>query len=388
MTDYDAIVVGAGPVGLVSALRLAQAGVRVAVIEKRDRLNQVSKASTFHPPTLDILNRIGVYDRFNAMALHIDRLQYRTPEMGILGEISYDLLKGSTPFPFRKHLEQSFLTPVLLEKLRTYPNADFSFNAEFLDVKDNGTNVAITVMKDGRESVMSARFLLGADGGHSAVRESAGISFPGKPYPGFQLRIRTDDGIRGELPGIGPVTYLVGKTHSASFLHMPDNWRIILRVPEGVAEETALTDDWAIERLSALIPGFRLPKVVGKDCYAARKCGASAASNGNIYIVGDAIHLTNTRGGMNMNCGIHDGFQIATAMIRALKDNDIAGLNAAAVERHRVCTEMLLPRTDTMVAQEGAWIERVKGLLHDEDKARAYLLQTAMLDMIELSQDG
>jgi 2-polyprenyl-6-methoxyphenol hydroxylase-like FAD-dependent oxidoreductase len=384
MTDRDVIVVGAGPVGLVAALVLAKAGLRVAVLEKRDQLNQVSKASTFHAPTLDILDRIGAYEEFSTQALHIDRLQYRTSERGILGELSFDLLKDVTAYPFRKHLEQSLLTPILLERLRRFDNVAFAFNAEYLGAEDKEGGVLVKLRVDGRDEVLSARFLLGADGAHSAVRQSLGVAFDAAFYPGFQLRIRTDDSIRDVIPDIGPVTYLVGKTHSASFLHMPDNWRVILRVPEGISEETALTDAWAVERMRALIPDFRLPNVVDKDCYAARKGVASAACRGNVYLAGDALHLTNTRGGMNMNCGIHDGFVIATAMVSALANGGVAALEEAANERHRVSRDLLLPRTDTMVSQEKAWIEKVDGLLSDKDKASAYLAQTAMLDMVKL----
>ncbi|MFM8989326.1 MAG: FAD-dependent oxidoreductase, partial [Alphaproteobacteria bacterium] len=60
--DTDVVVAGAGPVGLVAALSLARAGVRVALLEKRDALNTASKASTFHPPTLEILAALGVLD--------------------------------------------------------------------------------------------------------------------------------------------------------------------------------------------------------------------------------------------------------------------------------------------------------------------------------------
>lgn len=384
MFDRDVIIIGAGPVGLVAALRLAQAGLKIAVFEKREQLNQVSKASTYHAPTLDILDRLGVYAAFSSQALHIDRLQYRTPSEGILGELNFDLLQGRTAFPFRKHLEQSLLTPILLERLLTFDNVDFSFGASFVSLAERDGGVAVTVERNGRQHSYSARYVLGADGAHSAVREAAGIGFDGAAYPGFQLRIRTDDGLRDVVKDIGPVTYMVGPTHSVSFLHMPDNWRVILRVPEGISEATALSDAWALERLRALLPDFRMPNIVDKDCYAARKCLAGAARAGNVFLAGDALHLTNTRGGMNMNCGIHDGFTIAAAMIDAVTSGDREGLDHVAEERHRVSRDMLLPRTDTMVSQEKAWIAKVNGLLTDDEKAAAYLAQTAMLDMVEL----
>jgi hypothetical protein len=71
-------------------------------------------------------------------------------------------------------------------------------------------------------------------------------------------------------------------------------------------------------------------------------------------------------------------------MAAAVAGGGRGALDAVADERHRVAGEMLLPRTDTMVSQEKAWIEKVNGLLSDTDKARAYLGQTAMLDMVEL----
>lgn len=378
------LVAGAGPVGLTAALTLAQAGVRVTLLEKRRQLNQASKASTFHPPTLEILDRLQVFEAVRRLGQKVDRIQYRSPAAGIIGELPFSRLQGLTPLPFRMHLEQSLLTPILLERLRTCPQATILFDTELTDATDLGDRVKAAVRAgDGATQTIECRYLLGTDGSHSRVRSAAGIEFDGVPYPGKVLRYLTDADLGKLLPNIGPITYLVGESHSASFLRMPDRWRIIVRVPPGTQEDHAMSEPWIMERLGALIPELRqLPHCVGMDVYGATKGTASSHRRGNIILAGDSAHLSNTRGGMNMNCGIHDAFHIATAMAAVTRDGvPQEGLFQVVDERQRVARELLIPRTDAMVSAEGAWIDRVRSLLTDPAKAREHLRQTAMLDM-------
>lgn len=387
MKKSEVLVAGAGPVGLVAALTLAQAGVRVTVIEKRDGLNLASKASTFHPPTLTILDRLGAFDLFEKEAFHVGALQYRSTERGVLGSISYDVLKGLTPHPFRKHLEQSRLTAHLLEKLRSQPGAEFLADAELVDIASNDENgVVANVRIHDQVQPLRAQYLLGTDGAHSAVRQALGIQFDSTPYPGRVLRVRADESLEQLIPGMAPVTYLVSETHSASFLHMPDCWRIILRVPAGMADEEAMADNWVLDRLGALAPNVKvLPHIVGRDVYGASKAFAPQYRSGNAYLCGDSAHLTNTRGGMNMNAGIHDAYTIARAMAQAVRSGEVSAPQRAAEERLRIAREMLLPRTDTMVSQEGSWIQRVSTLLSNPDRAREHMVSSSMLDMVDLN---
>lgn len=219
------------------------------------------------------------------------------------------------------------------------------------------------------------------------MREAAGIAFDATPYPGRVLRARAEpDSLERILPGMQAITYLVSETHSASFLRMPDCWRIILRVPAGVSDEQAMEDAWILDRMQALVPTMGgLPDLVGRDVYGASKAVAVENHKGSVFLCGDAAHLTNTRGGMNMNCGIHDSDAVARAMVTALRDGDRTGLALAAARRLEVAREILLPRTDAMVTQEGSWMERVSQLLGDAAHARDYLYKSAMLDMVDFS---
>ncbi|WP_158673558.1 FAD-dependent monooxygenase [Bosea sp. FBZP-16] len=377
------IVAGAGPVGLVAALILAKAGVDVVVLEKRAALTAASKASTFHPATLEILDELGVLAPMLAEGEIVKRIQYRTPD-GPFAEFVLADLAERTPFPFRLHLEQARLTPLLLAQIEALPNARVLFGAGFEALTQDENGVTVTADRDGAPLTIRADYLLGTDGARSAVREALGIAFDGMVYPHKVLRVMTSDDLDTVLPGIAPITYLHNGSKSLSFLKMPDCWRIIIRVPGDVPDETALQDGWFADRIREVMPSWtKPPTVLGRDVYGASRRVASHYHVGHAFLAGDSAHVTNTRGGMNMNCGIHDAKALAEAMIRALREHRPELVVAAATERKRIAEEMLIPRTDRNVAGGADWLQKVRDLAASRSSAIDYLATAAMLDMLE-----
>jgi 2-polyprenyl-6-methoxyphenol hydroxylase-like FAD-dependent oxidoreductase len=100
-------------------------------------------------------------------------------------------------------------------------------------------------------------------------------------------------------------------------------------------------------------------------------------------LIGDAVHLTNTKGGMNMNCGIHDAYAVASSIIRELQSSfqGTEMFEAVLSERLRFARDVLLPRTDKNVTGMEDWLEFISNAAADPAKARAYLLTSAMIDM-------
>jgi len=377
------LVAGAGPVGLTAALLLADAGIPVTVAEKRPSLSAASRASTFHPPTLAILDRLGVLDDVHDRGQVADRLQYRTAADGVFAEFSMDTLRDETAFPYRLHLEQAQVTPIILDRLRRHPHVRVLFDAELQEVTQHGNTVVARVRHGAGSETLDGAFLVAADGSRSDVRRVLGIPFDGEEYPDKILRVMTSDDLDVLLPGIAPVTYLFNRERSVSFLRMADCWRIILRVPKDVDDEQALAPDWILARLQEVMPNCqRLPTVLMKDIYGVAKRVAARYREGRIVLVGDSAHVTNTRGGMNMNCGIHDAFAIAHAIIAELRGEGPAVVEATAVERRRVATQLLIPRTDRNVAGGLAWLDQVRAMAGNPAKTVAYLRSTAMLDMM------
>ncbi len=384
MDDHaDVIVAGAGPVGLTAALGLANAGVRVLVLERRDTLNTASLASTIHPPTLEILDGFGLLRAVMHLGHRAGTIQYRAPD-GVFAEFHMAGLAPETPFPFRLHLEQSRITPAIVARLAARPNAGIRFGSPVSAVAQGDEGVAVTVA--GHASPLRARYLLAADGARSTVRDALGIGFAGIDYPDQILRIMTTDDLDAVLPGLASIAYLFNGARSISFLRMPDCWRIILRVPADIPREVAMDEAWILSRLRAVLPAWPgLPRIAGMDMYGASRRVADRFRQGRAYLMGDAAHVTSTRGGMNMNCGMHDAAAMARALVQAVRTGNAAPADAAADERRRIATDCLIPRTDRNVSGGPAWTDTLRRTAADPAASLAYLRTAAMLDMLDRS---
>ncbi|MCK5745384.1 MAG: FAD-dependent monooxygenase, partial [Oricola sp.] len=296
MTDANIgkmIVAGAGPVGLTLALMLRRAGIDVTVVEKRATVNLQSKASTFHASTIDLLETCDVLDSMLAKGTRVDSVQYRAPDGVVLAQLDFDLLKDRVRNPFRMHYEQGELT-TLMRDLFVKEGGDLRFNAGVSGVEQDDAGVTVTT-EDGQ--TLRAGALFGCDGAQSFVREAVRIGYVEKPYPGMVLRLYAQTDMREIFPGLGGIAYLHLRDETCSLLEMPDCWRIVVRVPAGVTEAEAMTDKWVVDRLRNLLPIEKLlASVTGRDVYSARSRRAFAASAGRVYLAGDALHLTNTKG--------------------------------------------------------------------------------------------
>jgi len=373
------VVAGAGPVGLTLALKILRAGIPVTVLEKRDTVNEQSKASTFHASTLDILDTLGVLESMRADGTQIDCVQYRRPSGEVLAQLDFSLLEGLVRHPIRLHYEQVALTR-LMRDLFLAEGGRLLFGAGVTGVTQDAAGVVVTAA-DG--STHEGFALFGCDGAQSAVREAVRIGYVEKPYPGMVLRLYSKKSMRDYFPDLGGIVYLHEGEDTCSLLEMPDCWRIVVRVPAGLSEAEALSDAWVIGRLKGLLPIEEiLPQLAGRDVYSARRRHALGASVGKVYIAGDALHLTNTKGGMNLNAGLHDAVAYAAAAIEVAASGDYTALDRAAWERGRVARDLLIPRTDTNVGTGSARVARIAGIAADPVQAVEFLAKQAMLDML------
>src|SRR5690348_6458635 len=125
------IIVGAGPAGLTVALSLALQDVPVVVLESEPKLPRDLRAGSFHPPTVEMMEPLGIAEDFLALGIKVPRWQIRDRQEVVV-EWDLGLIADATPYPFRLHVEQYKLTPLLYRRLASV-GAEVRFGHRFLD---------------------------------------------------------------------------------------------------------------------------------------------------------------------------------------------------------------------------------------------------------------
>src|SRR6185369_97560 len=140
---HDVIVAGAGPVGALCAYLLARRGLSVALLEREPARVIDYRASTFHPPTLDLLEDCGATAALLAMGLKAPVMQYRDRRLGKIAEIDFAVLKDDTAHPYRLQCEQFKLTEWLYAELARIPGAGVAFSNEVADVRQDEAGIEV-----------------------------------------------------------------------------------------------------------------------------------------------------------------------------------------------------------------------------------------------------
>lgn len=360
MSEPQVIVVGAGPVGLVTALGLAQKGIQVLVLEKNSiEVPPQWRGSTIHPPTLAIFDKLGLADEIIAGAIKVEVLQYRDLEIEEVVNFGYDCLDGQVKFPFRLQYEQYKVLKLLRTAASSSPKIKIQYDSLIKSVTQDSDGVLVQVSEGGVTKSVRANWLVGADGSHSAVRKALGIELDGFTYPYPTTVVATPFKFEDHFPGLAPVTYWSGPTGRLSMIRTPDIWRIAMTTPlEGVdissddrGSISQPSQDFivAINLLLSRIPGVSWADLELKqyEVYRSHQRIAREFSVDRVALAGDAAHLTTTNGGMGLNSGVQDAAALVKALETAIVLNSSGPISQYAKERKEFCANFLQPTTTT-----------------------------------------
>lgn len=387
--DDRVIVVGAGPVGLVAASYLAEAGVPSVIVEARSELPKDLRASTFHPPTLDMLDRIGISDRLIERGLIAPLWQFRDRSEGVIATFDLARLEGATAHPYRLQCEQWKLS----EELRARADAnELLHDAEAVGVRQDESGVTLTVRRpDGVLEEIRGRYLIGADGAHSTIRKSLGIDFEGLTIPEIFLSMSTGFDFAGAFPDLAAISYMTDPDEWVVLLKTPSLWRVLLPTDPSQTEGQIKNPDAMQRRLQAICPNPAGYEIVHATAYKVNQRVATKFVAGRVFLAGDAAHVNNPLGGMGMNAGIHDAVNLAENLAKIWKgeaDLDIMGryerqrrkVALDAVNEQTLRNRALMNERDPEVRR--AHHDDLRATVADPERHRAYVMRSSMIQSL------
>ena len=396
MTNKTQIIIaGAGPVGCVVGLILARAGISVTILETENDLIPELRASTFHPPTLDMLDDLGVTPKLIDQGLITPKIQYRDLEDGLVAEFDHALIDDRTKHPYRLQCEQFKLTRIIAEMLKEFPQAEISFDSKFVDASQTDNAVRVFYETPAGSEQVTCDYLIGADGSRSEVRKSQKIEFQGFTYPEQFVTVSVPEDVDKIVPGMGHVCYIAHPTQWCALIHAPDYWRFLFPIPMETTKEEAFDDDFLEGRLQHLAPHQERYAIQLRTLYGVNQRVAETYRLGRILLAGDSAHVNNPLGGMGMNGGIHDGVNLADKLVRIYEGGETEELlNLYDRQRRPIAIEYVqaqtmrnkknLEETDPNIRRQRQ--DELRDVANNVEKSRELLLQTSMISGLERSE--
>jgi 2-polyprenyl-6-methoxyphenol hydroxylase-like FAD-dependent oxidoreductase len=342
----DVLVVGAGPTGLALAAELAAFGVRARLIDRGlDRVHE-SRALAIQPRTLEVLAGLGVTGELIAGGNRAVQLRLHVPGR-VLTVPMFDLGLDDTAYPFLLFLSQAETERVLGEHLAA-AGVPVERGVELADLGDAADAATATLRhRDGREEVVSARYVAGCDGGHSTVRRLAKIRFEGSSYP--QTFVLADTEADGVEPSAAHA-FISDQGMLFFFpLGKPATWRLLaMRPPADRTPPDAPVVLGEVQALAGTYTGgtVRLHDPVWMTNFRLHHRAAAHYRAGRVFLAGDAAHVHSPAGAQGMNTGIQDAVNLGWKLAQILRGvTDPALLDTYEAERAPI-GKMVLRFTD------------------------------------------
>jgi 3-(3-hydroxy-phenyl)propionate hydroxylase len=388
------LIAGGGPVGSTVALLLARAGVPVTLVEREHGMVEDYRASTFHPPTLDLLEESGITGALLDMGLIAPTVQIRDRRAGKVAEFDLSQLRNDTRHPYRLQCEQFKLVGWLYSELAKIAGVELVFDHEVIGLQHDEDEVLVEAACAGTRKTLKGDFLIGCDGGRSTVRKLLGIPFEGFTYPEYFLVAGTRFDFRAHMPDICSVNYTADPVEWYLLLQIPDMWRIVLPAEEKVAPDDAISEKSLQASLQNILPRKDDYEIVVRAIYRVHQRVAEHYRSGRVFLAGDAAHLNNPLGGMGLNGGLHDAISLCDRLARVwhgraddrILDEYEAQRRPEAIGAIHAITarnKRLLEERDPVVRERN--LDELRQIAADPARSYQYLLDAAMISSLRRS---
>lgn len=380
-SNTTVLIAGAGPVGVSAALALSRAGIDCQIIDAGDGVDTRMRASTFHPPTLDLIDDLGLCEDLQTHGLVAPTFQMRQHEDQ--QQVTFDLagISSDTRHPYRLQVEQHRYCMLAVKSL-TDRGISVSFNTRLSAARESGDHVIATT----DQGDIHAGWLIGADGSTSQVRKSLNLDYAGKTYTHSSVLVSTTFPFHEHLENLSAVNYCWSERGPFSLLQLKNFWRASL-YPGQESLEDAANESRIRDWLASIHPQARDAEIIGSNPYRVHERCVDKFRVGRILLAGDAAHLNPPSGGMGMNGGIHDAINLSEKLTRVLAGESEKLMDLYDRQRRTVVAGSIIPQaaanrqrmatTDRSLQRER--LADLKRIAEDPQKCREFLLRSSMI---------
>jgi 3-(3-hydroxy-phenyl)propionate hydroxylase len=389
-------MVGAGPVGAVTALALARQGFDVTVLEAEAAYDEKPRAATTHASTLEMLAELGLIDEVIAQGLVSPRFQHWDRVTGeLVAEFDFGRLADVTAYPFAVQCESHKLVRIALQHLGEHPQARVLHSHEVTTVEQHADSVRVSYATPEGPAGDNFDFVVGTDGARSLVRKAIGAEFEGYTFPERFIGMTTPFDFEGRC-GYANRCYFADPERWVALFKVAGNdlrgiWRVISPATTEEPDEVVLSDAALQARVQHFFPHDETFEIRYRGVYRFHQRVASRFRAGRIFIAGDAAHVNNPAGGMGMNSGIHDGLELVELMVQA-RENGVDDalldryqrrrrlLNIEVVQRDTVLNKRRLEERDAGIRR--AHLDELRRAAENPESHRQFLMRASLLESV------
>jgi 3-(3-hydroxy-phenyl)propionate hydroxylase len=394
--DDRVLIAGGGPVGLCLALKLAQTGIASTVFEQlpdANFLDQVPRAGTNHPATLEMYDEIGLYAKLEPRGIVAPLFHYWDRERGErIAEFDHAVLKDDTRFPFALQCERIKIVEEALKMAKAEPLIEVRMAATFMGFAQDEDGVTAFVENEaGEREDIRGRYIVSAEGARSIVRKELDIEFEGFTYPDRTLNIEVAYDFRRH--GYTDRNYISDPEEWSNLFHWkgpPERWRVHFPTKEEEDPDALMQPDAMQARLQRFLPKATPFDIVGCNLYTVHQRVAARFSKGRAILAGDSAHVNSPIGGMGLNSGVHDAFNLAGKLARIWRGESQSLLDLYERQRRHIAvthTQAQTIRNKKLLAEKDPAVRRrnheeLRRQSEDPKLARAFLLRTSLIESL------
>ena len=310
------LIVGAGPTGLLLALRLAHHGVALRIIDKNPAPGLASRAMVVQARTLEFYDQLGLADKIISQGIIVETFHLWRNRREVAQLRFENFGKGLSPYPFALSFPQDDHEKFLVAELKAVGVA-VEWNTSLQALQQDDAKVTVTLLKKGKSQTAQFQYVCGCDGAHSVTREQLGVEFQGGTYQ--HIFYVADVKLAGQ-PDVQAKVCLGDDGFALQFPIRSSGMNRLIGIMPNAAEQIEHPTFADLQKMPERLLNIEVKEVNWFSTYHSHHRVAARFNVGRVFLLGDAGHVHSPAGGQGLNTGLGDAVNLSWKLAHVLQN--------------------------------------------------------------------